>query len=590
MRFFLTLPKNQDFFKTYAKIAKGIQASTYFTQVVSALTESVIIYSLLFSTLSFLLSPILALIFSFIGSILGTAVLEIGLRFFLPHSIDAFLYQRKEGLYLAMSIFIISMTIALVISSGYLSFIGSKSYIKNNAPTLTPKTTALVDSTYIANKNDLLSTFKNDSTTIANHAAQLITASEKAHNSSISERQIKLNTLPKSKTETWGQWNAKKNAIRSDIKRVAVERDAKTASLTNDKIEQQKALKTAKNEKLLTLENSYKIASLDIKKGNEKAQSKIDATAEKQGLGLGWITIIFLLYFIVCTTIERIHKKGSGIEETPIPTDYYFRASILSEGLNAISERLNQTARQYITDFQAKTLAPPLPIAPHQLINIANFEQQSYNLDFGTNAAPILASGNDKNTDETDGKNTDFEEIEVLENKIIDTVEAVVKLEENNLHEQAQVLEVKAKFVINEYLTRDGRMTTDDEKLDLYNKLLARANDDKLPNCFDAIRPQIIGFKTQKMQSQNASETKPTNATNEGLNAMRMTQQTQDTNASQKTQHDTQNSNRKIKHCLHCNNQFTYRTTWQKYCKTECRTAAWESRTGKPLMMKKAKK
>lgn len=41
--------------------------------------------------------------------------------------------------------------------------------------------------------------------------------------------------------------------------------------------------------------------------------------------------------------------------------------------------------------------------------------------------------------------------------------------------------------------------------------------------------------------------------------------------------------------CEHCGNPFTKRTTWHKYCKTECKIAAWEARTGKEFKPKSKK-
>jgi hypothetical protein len=39
--------------------------------------------------------------------------------------------------------------------------------------------------------------------------------------------------------------------------------------------------------------------------------------------------------------------------------------------------------------------------------------------------------------------------------------------------------------------------------------------------------------------------------------------------------------------CEHCGNVFNKNTTWQKYCSSDCRTMAWEEKTGVKLKFKK---
>lgn len=54
-----------------------------------------------------------------------------------------------------------------------------------------------------------------------------------------------------------------------------------------------------------------------------------------------------------------------------------------------------------------------------------------------------------------------------------------------------------------------------------------------------------------------------------------------------KSYNDTTESNKRV--CVHCGTTYNYRHHKQKYCKDECRIAAWEQRTGKKLKLKKKK-
>ncbi|MDV7397081.1 hypothetical protein RZS08_37120, partial [Arthrospira platensis SPKY1] len=82
------------------------------------------------------------------GAAIGTAMLEVGLRKFLPYSFRAILYKRFAGLHLAMSLAILAVTIGLLAASGLLSFQGSREMVEQVAPPPKLESSAGADSLY----------------------------------------------------------------------------------------------------------------------------------------------------------------------------------------------------------------------------------------------------------------------------------------------------------------------------------------------------------------------------------------------------------------------------------------------------------
>ena len=128
MKIQFSLPSNEDFFSRYATLRPTLSKLSIIAQIISALTEIGIIYSIIFSRVVDFL-PMYATTIAMLGAMAGTAFLEIGLRKFTPYSIKAFIYKRFSGLDLAMTFFILLVNVGLLTASGYLSFKGSKELV-----------------------------------------------------------------------------------------------------------------------------------------------------------------------------------------------------------------------------------------------------------------------------------------------------------------------------------------------------------------------------------------------------------------------------------------------------------------------------
>ena len=145
MKIHFSLPKDEGFFNSYATLTPTLYKLGFLAQVVSALTEIGIIYSLVYSALVDFF-PGIAHLAALFGAVVGTAFLEIGLRKFIPYSFRAILYKRFQGLHLVMSVFIFAVAIGLLFSSGLLSFKGSKDLVAAVTPPANQQTTIAIDS------------------------------------------------------------------------------------------------------------------------------------------------------------------------------------------------------------------------------------------------------------------------------------------------------------------------------------------------------------------------------------------------------------------------------------------------------------
>jgi H+/gluconate symporter-like permease len=100
-----SLPKDEKFFGDYASLAPTLVALGYLAQVVNALTEFGVVYSIVKASLQDFF-PNYAPAVGLFGAIIGTAFLEVGLRKFIPYSVRAILYKRFAGLHLFISCFV----------------------------------------------------------------------------------------------------------------------------------------------------------------------------------------------------------------------------------------------------------------------------------------------------------------------------------------------------------------------------------------------------------------------------------------------------------------------------------------------------
>ncbi len=366
MKSLQSAPKERAFFDVYARLARSIKASGLFAQIVSGLTEVGGIYAAAYTAL-LPVFPTLALYFAAAVAIIGTAIIELGLRVLAPQTVDAILYRRYKGLHLAMTISIWLLTAVLFTASGLLSFRNSKTIVNEFTPEATEQTTAQADSIYQAEAARLASAWANDSARIVEQYAAQITAAQTAGAGKVNAAKRELSNWYNRERRTGDSYGTQKDRARQLIADREAEAAAALAAL---KAQEAEALSTARNDykaALGTAQADRRTAAGEVKAANEAAAGERAATVAAYGGGLGWFTVICLLVFAASVVLDRIHRKGSGITETVELSQYDVNPPALVEAWEALRERVQYALRSKITAFAEKTPAAPLPARPAEL-------------------------------------------------------------------------------------------------------------------------------------------------------------------------------------------------------------------------------
>jgi len=380
MKTFLTLPKDSEFFNRYARLIPALKVSGYFGQVVSALTELSVIYAALYSSLRFF-SNTWAPFTAAIGAIIGVAIIETGLRVLLPYSVRAVLHRRFSGLDLPITI-IVWVACAVLLSAGTLmSYHGSRDVVESVKPKPKLEGIAAAEREYRLAEQKVLNTWRADSTEIAVRYAAQLEATQAQYAALIAQATSKLQSI-EAKERSGQRFTSAKNQARERVATLEAEQASKLANLQTEKSKEISAATIRKTEAL----NSVAAALGKARERTEKANSKTLIESEQRTSrykgGLSWFTIICHLVLIVSIAVDEIHKKGSGIEQKVVPTQYDFSDNVVGELVHALSCRWNQYIRERIRRIEERTPAPPLPLSPNELYSLDNMQQPVFNVNF----------------------------------------------------------------------------------------------------------------------------------------------------------------------------------------------------------------
>lgn len=360
------LPKDRQFFDTYARLASSVRASGYFAQFVSAATEIGIIYALAYNALAEFF-PSLAVVLAIITAIIGTAVIEVGLRLTTPHAVDAVLYHRWSGLYLAMSIAVLILTTVLMATSGYLSFSNSGEIVENLTPHAKQLTTTQTDSIYQAETAMAKAQFVSDTALIQANYKSMIVATIAAYDGKINAAQSEFDKWESKEKVSGRNYTTYKANAQINKAEIIAERDGIISDHKSRQAKEIAAAKLALDGLLKESRRLHKSTLAEIKAANQAAKAERAEKIDGYGGGLGWFTVVCLFIFAASVVLDRIHKKGSGIEEKVQLTQYDVSPSALTEFFAAISERISYNLKAWIFDFASSTPPPPLPISKAEL-------------------------------------------------------------------------------------------------------------------------------------------------------------------------------------------------------------------------------
>lgn len=544
MKIRYSLPNDGAFFNRYATLVPTLFKLGFLSQVVSALTEIGILYSLVYSGVKDFW-PDYAPVIAVIGALIGTGLLEIGLRKFVPFSIKAILNKRFSGLDLVMSVFILGVTVGLLFSSGTLSFKGSKNMVEAIAPEPTQRHTVGIDSSYQASRKNTLESWRNDSMAIVTRYAGQIESHKDAWKSKINLEQENYKFYKAKEKSTGQSFGTKKQAIKRTISKLEADRDQALAGIQDAQAMELASAMDSRQKVLEEARNEWNGNKKEIKSFNEKEVVKAETKVNRYGGGLAWFTIFCLIVFVCSVILYEVHNKGAGIEVQTELAPYHFQQSVLSEFSQAVSNKWQQFARSKIQQIEMRTPAPPLPIAPAALYDYQSIEQPRLKIAYQDKDGESIIFLNPQQTN-LKGKPPRSD----LAGQAMEYIQAAHELESRNLTAAAREMEVKAEDVIKAYL---GPEASPGNVMEL-KKAIHQYVFEKGENPFAHHHRRTIGFKSSKPVEPCVNNA-TVNASNTG-------------------------SKMQPKNCLNCGQSYAPKVVWQKYCSEDCKLSHHAAKHG----------
>lgn len=366
-----SLPKDKSFFDNYATLIQSVVLAGVFAQVVSGMTESGAIFTSTKQSLEPFQLGVWGVALAILVAALATVVIEIGLRKTFPVAVDAILYKRWTGLHRWISIFVWLLSIVLFAASGLLSFHNSKVIVEDLTPQPVEETLIEVDSLYEVEASKQRSTFVADSTMIAEAYAAKIAATIAAFDGQIKAKTEKLRGYERRERRSGESYASSKDRVRQGRAELEAEKAAEVARLTAAKADELNRARKDFRETIAMATTSRKDAAEAIEQANRQAELDRLASINKYGGGLGWFTVVCLFLFAASVILDRIHRKGAGIEESVQIEAYDFRPGVLREWWSAIGERISWKLHSKITAFANKTPPAPLPAEPGAVYDLA---------------------------------------------------------------------------------------------------------------------------------------------------------------------------------------------------------------------------
>ena len=375
MKTLFSLPKDEGFFNRYATLVPVLRKLGILSQIINAITEIGIIYAVVYSMLSEFWGAY-AVPLSIFGAIVGTGVIELGLRKFLPYSCRAILYKRFQGLDLWMSGFILFTCLTLFACSLTLSFRGSKAMVEAAAPVPDLQTTDAADLSLTTGKSGAVQTFSRDSGEVAARYAGLITAQKNLYGARIENERATIAKYQR----TPQKYVSLINSAKSKINTLEAERAAKIADLEGQKAKEVQDAATRKNNDLKRITTAHTSTTTDIQSQNTATRQKAESRTRTYGSGLAWFTLIFHFVLILAVALDEMNNKGSGIEQVAQPNQYHFSESIWAAFWNTVSDKWNYHARTKIKTWADRTPAAPRPSVPPTLYELADWKPRRITL------------------------------------------------------------------------------------------------------------------------------------------------------------------------------------------------------------------
>lgn len=355
MKIHSTLPAKTAFFGYYARLIPAIFKVGFLSQLFSAVIETYILYAILRPKFDGIQAPGAA---ALIGALFLVVLLEVGLRTGAAFSVRAILHRKFSGLDLPMTIFIFLLSGSLLLCSIVLHIEGAREAVEVSSTSPAIESAAEINKAGANEVEALLRTFSQDSATIAT-----------AYGAKIKAAKIEAGAQER-------KYRAKKGATERGAAEIRAKGEARRAALEVERAEKLQAAQERKEGRLDRIKNRQFSAADNVEARNERARKREEERLNKYGSYLSIFSVLTVVFFLLTIALNEIYKKGSGLEEVPIASQYQFEPGLASKFLSAIEDKFQAHARRAIERIEESIPAPRVPLTPHPLYDYSGLEPE----------------------------------------------------------------------------------------------------------------------------------------------------------------------------------------------------------------------
>lgn len=351
MKVHQSLPQNEAFFGYYARLIPTLFKVGFLSQAFSAVIEMYILYSILRPKFEGVTDKPGAAALT--GALFLVVLLEVGLRTSAAFSVRAILYRKFRGLDLPMSAFIFLLSGSLLLCSVVLHIEGAKEAVEANNKAPEVEQTAHVERSGQSEAEALLRAFSQDSTTVATTYAAL------------------LNAARAEATAKERAYLTRSGATGAGAAAIRAKGAAKVATLEEARAAKMERILEAKDSRLERVKSRQYAAADEITGRNKKRIQANEARLNKYAGYLSTFSVLTVLFFLLTIALNEIHKKGAGIEEVAIASQYEFEEGVFEKLATAVNDKFQYHARRAIDRIEESIPSPRPPLAPHPLFDWA---------------------------------------------------------------------------------------------------------------------------------------------------------------------------------------------------------------------------
>lgn len=361
-----TLPATEQatiFFARYAKLVAIFKKGSWCGQLLSGITESILLFSLFYGAFMTLV-PQYAKHSAIVAALATAIIIEAAARIGLIYSIRAIVRKRFKGKDLAISVFIIPLTLIFISIGTVLSVYGAGDGVEMIATPPTPHLTAGVDSTANQQAAIIQGEWDQETSRVNTEFAPLITQTEAVNASALRLIDQQLSNLRQRERRENTSYSTRRSQLATQRQATEAQGITALAEIQQRQTRELTSLRHKYQPRIDTIRADQARQGRSIQQQN---QAEYNSWKEKLS-GYTWflsaLVVAFMLLLIVSITLEEIHRAGAEMEEQVQPGAYYFEDHWFTALTNALSAWVGTHLRYLIARIERTTPQAVEPVEP----------------------------------------------------------------------------------------------------------------------------------------------------------------------------------------------------------------------------------